>query len=258
MGRVLKLVSPGMRGDDVRALQKMLKGRNEFGKNFHPGYVDGRYGPQTAAAVSRAKFFMGYPKRRVNGNAGKAFLGFLSGKVPLPRSFRVRRRRRFVVLKRRETMRRVALQCALDKVGLAETPEGSNKNRLTRWWYGNDTAAPWCAISVSHSYIQAGSKAFRRGSDWAYVPFMENAAVEGRGLSRVGKDGVQPGDVVTFDFDGGVADHVGIFVRWLNKRGGVFEAVEGNTDAAGGADGGEQIVQQRGMSQVSMFIRVMR
>jgi hypothetical protein len=248
-----------MRGDDVRHIQRRLRDRNKWEKDFSPGKIDGQYGPYTAAAVMRAKHFLGYPKKDINKSAGPTLDAYLEGRAPLPKSYQWRMKRRRQQAAARNTLRAKALRSAMKKKGLTESPQGSNRNFLTRWWYGNETSAPWCAISASHSYIQAGSKAFKKGRDFAYVPFMENAAANGTlGLARVTKDNVKPGDIVTFDFDGGVADHVGIFVKWVSKRDGTFEAIEGNTDAAGGAEGGEQMLRVRTVRQVSQFIRVLK
>jgi hypothetical protein len=249
------LSSPIMKGNAVKQLQRELRGKNAWNKNFDPGKIDGNYGPQTANAVLRAKLYLGYPKKKVNTTAGKRFQNFLLGKTPLPGTYKQRKKIRAKRLAKSQ-LRIKALNRMMERLGLAETPQGSNKNWLTRWWYRNDTPAPWCSISISEAYIHSGSKAFKRGEHYAYVPFLENAAARGDGMRFVTKDHVMPGDIVTFDFDGGVADHVGLFVKWISKANGHFEAVEGNTDAAGGAEGGEQLVKDRPMSQVSRFIRV--
>lgn len=257
--RSFRLSSPVMRGKDVAQLQRVLRGSNAFRKNFRPGRIDGEYGPHTAAAVRRAKHFLGFPSRKVDRIAGSTFIDLLRGDRKLPRLYRIRHRRRLAAKRDRLMLRERALGFAMNKVGLAEKPEGSNRNWLVTWWYGSATAsAPWCAISVSHSYMAAGSKAFRKGVDYAYVPFLEHGAAGGNErLMRIGKNDVKPGDIVTFNFDGGVADHVGIFVGWVSKRNGVFECVEGNTDTQGGAEGGEQMVRERSVRLVSQFIRVL-
>ena len=253
--RTFRLTSPNMKGDDVKSLQKHLAGNNVIGRNFHPGKADGEFGPYSAAAVKRAKWDLGFPKRNVNRIAGSTFQKLLDGRAKRPTSYILRAKRRATKHVVSLSLRQKALASALKKEGLTESPWGSNRNWLTRWYYGNNTAAPWCAISVTHSYIEAGSKAFTKGRDFAYVPYMEYAAATGRGFTRIGKNEVEPGDMVTFNFDGGVADHVGIFVKWINKVSGTFVAIEGNTDAAGGAEGGEQMRRNRTMGLVSQFIR---
>lgn len=244
--RSLRLTSPMMRGSDVAALQSLLS------PEYYRAKVDGIYGEQTAAAVGRAKWALGYPKKRCTKAAGATLVAFLKEERKLPRSYKRRQAKR---QKKYDLLRLRALAAARKKIGLGEEPNGSNRNWLTKWWYRADVPAPWCAISVSHSYLKAGSKAFKRGRDWAYVPYLEHAARRGsRGLRKVSRP--LPGDIVTFNFDGGVADHVGIFERWVTPT--TFSCVEGNTDRAGSAEGGEQMIKVRHISLVSMFIRVTR
>src|SRR3990167_10880351 len=210
--RTLRLTSKIMHGADVKVAQKRLGGLNFWNKNFHPGAVDGQYGEQTASSVYRAKFFLGYPKRSLNKSYGNKLRLYLTGETALPASYRLRKKRRKQASYSRKTMRLRALNSARAKLGLAESPQGSNKNWLVSWWYGSSSAsAPRCNISVSHSYLIAGSKAFRKGVNWAYVPAMEQAARDGdKGLMRIPYDKIRPGDILTFNFDGGVADHVGM------------------------------------------------
>jgi hypothetical protein len=73
-----------MTGPDVEELQQRLTS-SPFG-NFHPGDIDGEYGPATAAAVRRAKWAIGFPDPNVNGVAGPRLSAFLGGE-PLPFDF---------------------------------------------------------------------------------------------------------------------------------------------------------------------------
>jgi cell wall-associated NlpC family hydrolase len=68
------------------------------------------------------------------------------------------------------------------------------------------------------------------------------------------EDDPQPGDLVVFDWDGGVADHVGIVVRPLG--GDRFATVEGNTGAGSDSDGGEVMRRERRLAQASGFGRL--
>lgn len=254
--KTLHLTSPQMHGQYVESVQQRLGGMNKWKKNFHPGNVDGHYGEQTAAATYRAKYFLGYPKRSLNKSFGPRLRMYLNGKEPLPASYIFRMKRRKRLSAKRKALRLRALYHAKRKIGLAENPQGSNKNWLVAWWYKNkNAAAPWCNISVSHSYLKAGSKAFKRGVNWAYVPAMEAAARSGdMGLMRVKISDAKPGDIVTFNFDGGVADHTGM----CEHPGDPMGCIEGNTDAAGGAEGGEQMRKVRDDSVISMVIRVLK
>ena len=77
--RTLHLTNPLLTGPDVTALQKVLE-------PYHPGEVDGEFGPMTAAAVKRAKWALGYPDAHCDGSAGALLIGYLEGQ-PLPSDF---------------------------------------------------------------------------------------------------------------------------------------------------------------------------
>jgi hypothetical protein len=74
--RMLRLGQPFMAGADVVALQQLLA-------PYHPGPVDGLYGPLTAAAVERATWALGYPRAACDGTARASLAAYLAGK-PLP------------------------------------------------------------------------------------------------------------------------------------------------------------------------------
>src|ERR671910_3059907 len=86
--RQLALADPLMTGDDVRRCQELLT-QNPYG-DFAPGAIDGEYGQNTAAAVDRAKWALGYPKRAIDGVFGATLRSYLDG-APLPAPFRARR-----------------------------------------------------------------------------------------------------------------------------------------------------------------------
>ncbi len=84
--RMLHLANPLLSGPDVEELQTQLA-------PYHPGAVDGLYGPATAAAVERAKWALGYPDASCNGAAEPKLVAYLQG-LPLPPDFEARRRAR--------------------------------------------------------------------------------------------------------------------------------------------------------------------
>lgn len=87
--RRLHLTHPFQTGPDVLALQKLLA-------PYNPGPADGQFGPQTAAAVERAKWALGFLKAQCNGSAAAAFIGYLEGK-PVPPAYAVRAQARKTV-----------------------------------------------------------------------------------------------------------------------------------------------------------------
>lgn len=82
---------------------------------------------------------------------------------------------------------------------------------------------PWCAMWASWVFDQAGAKCI--GLPGAYCPSMLAAAISAK--KTVAVKNSQPGDVVYFDWDGGVCDHVGIVESNDGKQ---LHTIEGNTD----------------------------
>ena len=150
-------------------------------------------------------------------------------------------------------MRARVLARAKGQLGVKESPPGSNKTLYNTWYRAS---GPWCAMFVTWCYVNEGSKAFVQHQRYAYVPYMVADARAGRnGLSVTSRP--LPGDVVAYDWDGGVADHTGLFERW-SVVGDSFDAVEGNTAVGNDSNGGEVMRRRRRVSQVVWFIRVGR
>jgi len=105
--------------------------------------------------------------------------------------------------------------------------------------------------------VKAGSKAFVKGQRYAYVPYIVNDARAGTNGLHVTRD-PKPGDVVCFDWDGGVADHVGLFQEWASVSKDAFRTVEGNTSQGNDSNGGEVMERNRTVAQVEAFVRVGR
>ncbi len=162
----LHLSSPPMEGGDVAQAQRLLL-HNTFG-TFDPGPIDGVYGERTAAAVRRAKYWLGYPERQIDEIASPDLVAMLAGGVPQPPSFKASHTRR---LRRAQDVGlwNSAYDVAISNVGERETPAGSRRIECTDW-YG--VPAPWAAIFVSWCYARAGSAAFQAGGRYAYVPHM--------------------------------------------------------------------------------------
>jgi lysozyme family protein len=90
--RVLQLANPNMVGPDVEEAQRLLKS-NQFGV-FDPGDIDGEFGQNTAGAVKRAKWELGYPAGRINGSFGPKLKAYLLGTKPLPAAYQKERQKR--------------------------------------------------------------------------------------------------------------------------------------------------------------------
>lgn len=250
----LALTSPPTRGARVLAAQRVLNGGNILGRDFLLGpdsEVDGVFGEATARACKRAKYWLGYPTAEITPTYGPHLDSFLHG-VEQPTPEMVRRQE----LRRKEAaqtpLRVKALTEAKRHIGVKEFPAGSNNVLFSRW-YG--ITGPWCAMFVTWCYEQFQSQAFVKGSRYAYVPYVVNDARAGRNWLQVVAQ-PQPGDLVCYDWDGGVADHIGLFEQW--KTGDEFDAVEGNTAVGNDSNGGQVMRRRRRRALVECFVRVGR
>ena len=207
----LHLSSPPMEGGDVAQAQRLLL-HNPFG-TFDPGPIDGVYGERTAAAVRRAKYWLGYPEKQIDEIASPDMVAMLAGGVAQPPGFKATHTRR---LRRAQDVGlwNTAYDIAISNVGERETPAGSRRIECTDW-YG--VPAPWSAIFVSWCYARAGSTAFAAGARYAYVPHILWDAQRGLNELSVTRRPL-PGDLPVVDLDGdGVADHVVLDVNGTER-----------------------------------------
>jgi hypothetical protein len=249
--KTLQVTSPPQRGKDVKAAQSALK-KSKYGSFYH-GDLDGEWGPISANSTKDAKYYVGWESKSITPAYGDAIHKVLTGKTPLTEAQEKRRKDRL-----REPpiggKRKKMLQIAVSRIGIKESPSGSNKCQFSAW-YG--VVGPWCAMFVTKCGNEAGLSAFQRGSRWAYCPYMVSDALAGRnGLRARGKsEAPQPGDIVLFDWGGdGVADHVGIFEKGTRNS---FTCIEGNTAVGNDSNGGEVMRRQRSGS-VRLFAYVTR
>lgn len=117
---------------------------------------------------------------------------------------------------------------------------------------GGTPGEPWCGDAVAAAYLNAGIAGKYVTRAWAYVPTLA------RVLAKVKNP--RPGHVVIYDFQqDGEADHTGLFLRWVDRKAGLFQAVEGNTGTGGARmDGqGDGVhTRTRNVSQVAGFRRI--
>ena len=249
--KTLSLTTPHMKGAEVKNLQSLLK-KNSYGSFYHDK-VDGEFGTYTATAIKLAKFALGYPENEILPYAADPLVSYLSGAKSLPILYKARRNSR---LKKEASadkdFRLKALKSAISFIGTAESPSGSNRVMFSDW-YG--IVGPWCAMFVTYNMVAGGSKAFQKGNRWAYCPFVVDDARAGRnGVKQVSTANVQPGDIVLYDWNNdGVADHIGIFEGWTDKKKTKFTAIEGNTSGKNPSDGGEVARTTRDMKNVLIF-----
>lgn len=246
------LTSPPMRGNEVKTAQNRLRGVNVFKENYRPDTIDGIFGETTAGACYRAKWALGYAPKDLDRTYGSVLDNFLTGKTKLPDANRRRR------AQRKKAAAAVpigvkALRKAITQLGVKESPSGSNRVMYATW-YG--IIGPWCAMFATWSYDGVGSKAFAKGSRYSYVPAIVSAArLGGRGLSITNDP--KPGDLVCYDWNRDrLADHVGLFEKWINRGAGTFSAIEGNTSSSNNSNGGQVMRRNRDRSLVQAFVRV--
>lgn len=248
--RTLKLTSPYLHGADVRHLQQGL-----VKHGYLKGQADASYGPLTAQGTFRAKYWLGY--RVPDQSASSLLMDYLDGKKQTTKEMKARAAQRKKA-KPKVPMREKAYKWLAAHEGDKEHPAGSNKIVWASTWYG--LTGPWCAMAVTRAYVEAGSKGFVRGRRWAYVPYMVNAAHAGQDGLAITTD-PKLGDIVTYDWEGGgsrgLADHVGLFVKWTSGR-QQFQALEGNTSVGNDSNGGEVMRRNRNRSQVVAFIHCAR
>lgn len=229
--RVLGLVSPHMRGDDVTALQKALKS-NVFKKDYMPdGKVDGEFATFTAQACYRAQYWIGYAKP--SHKAGTPLVAYLTGKKPLTAAMKANRAQRLKKHAEAHPLREKAFAQAQRFVGTKESPAGSNRQRFGVWYGWNGVA--WCAMFVSYCYAAAGSKMVAQMKRWAYCPYLLADARAGRyGLSVTRSP--QRGDIVIYGKS--LAHHTELFEKWI-VAGKTFATIGGNTSPNDMSNGGE-------------------
>lgn len=155
-------------------------------------------------------------------------------------------------------VRAVALQAALDEVGVTEQPIGSHDGPRVREYQAATGVyrAAWCGSFVAWAYGQAGVTF--DGVAMELVAAIVDAARDGRGgLSVVAPPEAGPGDLACFDwFATGTPIHVGLLVSAIGPD-GTFESVEGNTgEVALDPDGGRVALRTRRASGVLAFVRV--
>lgn len=125
------------------------------------------------------------------------------------------------------------LKVARGEIGYNRWDDSQAGTKYGRWYakghgsYYGTSGVPFCAMFVSWVFDQAGAKC--AGIPEAYCPYILNDAKKA-GAVLSDKTKAQPGDVVLFDWDGGVVDHVGIMEK---NYGTYIQTIEGNTTING-------------------------
>lgn len=150
------------------------------------------------------------------------------------------------------------LKIAAGEIGYSRWDDPNPGTKYGRWYaqdhgsYYGQSGVPYCAMFVSWVFDQAGAKC--AGLPEAYCPYILNdAKSSGKVLSS--KKNAKPGDVVLFDWDGGVVDHVGIVEK---NCGSYIQTIEGNTSSGSSGsqgNGGGVYHRTRDWSVVEAIVR---
>lgn len=258
--KTLRLSSPAMRGQVVRDVQR------------HVGIaIDGVYGPATSGAVRAWKWRYGFHKKFVNGQVTASDYAHMTGKRPktVLQKVRAKRRAKQAAKAVGRQQRAVNQMVTWANRKLVEQPRESNVVP-TLSGLGRSLGVapgyyrmgwPWCAYAVMLAALGAGSTTARDGLvrsrfNPLYVPEIEAHARAGRyGMRVVPWSDAKPGDFVTFNWDGGVPDHIGMLVERYDDS---AKCVEGNTsptNAGSQSNGGGVFVRYRERGQIQAVIR---
>ena len=144
-----------------------------------------------------------------------------------------------------------ALARAAREIGYYRYDDPETGTRYGRWYAQKTGSAgfasngvPFCAMFASYILDQVGQAC--PGLPAAYCPYILRDC-QNAGIVLGDKTQAQPGDLVLFDWDGGVVDHIG-FIEV--NRGSSLQTIEGNTN------GGRVARRSRAWSSVRAVVRV--
>jgi CHAP domain len=148
-------------------------------------------------------------------------------------------------------------------LGTAEIPKGSNCGPVVNEFKAATTLDPkgnwpWCAAFVSYCVQKlipaTDGESIDKPPLLAAAYSFESWGKKNNALvfkpSQIPPYKIEPGDIAIYNFS-----HVGIVSKGGTKT---FEAIEGNTDSAGGREGYEVARKTRSTSLVKCFVRIAR
>lgn len=252
----LRLVTPHMRGQKVKDAQWLMAGNSRFKglATYKDGQIDGDYGPLSAQATRRTKYWLGYPDSTLKSQGayefGQVLYEYLlpDARRLLPDDYRGRRDKRLAASSADLNPGARALAAARKEIGYHESPAGSNNNKFGVEYGFNRVA--WCAIFESIMFKHTGTPRFK----YAAVELIHYDAQSNRnGLYIVRTP--RPGDVIGYRFHGDPYAHTAFFVDWVSP-GRTLKDLGGNTSVTDFANGGEVAEQNRDAGLVSFYARV--
>ena len=152
------------------------------------------------------------------------------------------------------------LRIAANEIGYSRWTDPANGTKYGRWYadltkspYFGTNGVPYCAMFVAWVLAQANQSC--PGMPTAACVTALNGA-RNAGIIRSNKKDARPGDLVLFDWDGGLPDHIGIVE--VNK-GSYIQTIEGNTSSGNSgsqSNGGGVYRRTRSWSTVHSIIAV--
>lgn len=266
VGRGLRLVSPLVRGGDVRGLQERVNRELAHRQlEWRRIAVDGEFGPRTVAACAFLGWVLGFSGRRLApirarearlGETAQRLLRDPSSRSIAERARERRRRPRVRELRRRHSEGPAAAVAYIRAMAAREVHEigSSNTGPLIDDWQAlfGLHGEPWCGCFAGYAAkVEGGSTA----TTWfPYGPSIIADAEAGRGGAHaVSFEQAEPGDVLVFW--GG--RHIGTALA--RPVDGTIASGEGNTSPNSGgsqSEGGCVAVKTRSRSDVSCVARV--
>jgi hypothetical protein len=244
----LVLTTPHMTGIPVRDAQWLMAGNTRFGPELAPykdGEIDSDYGPLTAQATARTKFWVGYPQSSCDGVFGQTLYEYIRPEKwrPLPKEYAARRKQRLAAAA--ETPGMKAFKLAVGELGYVETPVNRTKYGIDYGFNG----VPWCAIFESWCFTHSGYPRFR----YAAVEMIYLDARAARNGLRIVRT-PQRGDLGLYSHAGSRYAHTSFYDHPID--GASFADLGGNTGQANFSNGGQVARGVRSMGQVLAFVRV--
>lgn len=238
--------------------------------------LDKVWGPESGGQAREWKWDIGFAKKHINTRLTQFEADFLFGKrKPAPimawrAGWRKRNKPNFdPAIGNVKSYNAMQQMLKWAESGVKEYPAGDNKvpwlagfakaHGLSDWY--QKMGWPWCAFSAFLASLAQGSPAAKAGFagkfNVLYVPdILRNAQNAENNLRVVSFQEARPGDLVIFNFDGGVVDHIGRLVNKLSNQ--TIRTVEGNTsydDAGSQANGGAVAERIRPITMVQAFVR---
>jgi hypothetical protein len=263
----LREVTPNIKDEPggpprVRDAQWLMQGNTRFGPELAPykdGKLDKQYGPLSAQATQRLRYWIGYPDAACRGSVGETFDQLLYERVrpqkwrELPPEFRRRRSERLKAAAKTPGMK--ALDVAITQLGYRESEPPYDFRNGTKYgaWFGWNGVA-WCAIFDSWCFWQSGYKLRGQTSKgYASVPLILSDAQRSRNGLRIVRSPM-PGDLAIHSVHGDRAAHVSFFYKPID--GASFRDLGGNTGPTNIANGGMVLDQVRSYRRITAFVRV--